>query len=403
MCDYKILASTPPMGWNSWNTFGTEINEDLIKETADAMVKYGYRDAGYEYVSLDDCWAERSRDKNGRLVADHKKFPSGIKALADYVHERGLKLGIYSCAGVATCANYPGSYGHEYEDAETFAEWGVDLLKYDYCYFPESADGRNSYLTMSMALRACGREILFSACNWGYDSPEVWMRGIGAHMYRSGTDIRDNYMSFKNIALDQIKKFDRNAPGCFNDIDMLTVGMRGKGYVTEFEPGDMTWTDYVTQFSFWAFMGAPLILGGDVRNMDEESKKLVLNKELIRINQDKECRPPIAVYGHNFHLPDVTDRYIMFRLLENNEFALGFFSLGGESVMNCTFTDCGLPTQAGYGFELTNVMTGENYGICRDYIEVSMEEHSSLILRGKIVKCDENSENVTICKYLVKE
>ena len=155
-----MLVKTPPMGWNSWNTFGENINEQLIMETADAMVSTGLKDAGYEYIVIDDCWALRERDENDRLVPDPQKFPHGMKYLSDYVHSKGLKFGMYSCAGIRTCGNYPSSYQHEFIDAKTFAEWGVDFLKYDFCYFPRSAYVRYAYLTMSNALMASGREIL---------------------------------------------------------------------------------------------------------------------------------------------------------------------------------------------------------------------------------------------------
>ena len=181
-----MIAQTPPMGWNTWNTFANDINDELIRQTADAMVELGYRDAGYEYVVIDDCWSLKERDyTTGRLVPDPQKFPRGMRDLADYIHSKGLKFGMYSCAGVRTCAGYPSSFDHEYEDARTFAEWGVDLLKYDFCNFPNYANNKNRYLTMSMALRSTGREIVFSGCNWGRGDPWNWMRSIGAHMYRS--------------------------------------------------------------------------------------------------------------------------------------------------------------------------------------------------------------------------
>ena len=148
------------MGWNSWNTFGWNINEELLRTTADFIAESGLKDAGYEYVIIDDCWSEKQRDANGRLVPDKNKFPSGMKALADYIHSKGLKFGMYSCAGTHTCAGHPGSFEHEFTDAAAFAEWGVDYLKYDYCYKPLAADGANLYRRMSMALRSCGRDIL---------------------------------------------------------------------------------------------------------------------------------------------------------------------------------------------------------------------------------------------------
>ena len=166
-----MIVKTPPLGWNSWNTFASNINEALIREMADFMVNEGYRDAGYEYLVIDDCWSLKQRGADGRLVPDPEKFPHGMKAVADYVHSKGLKFGMYSCAGVRTCAGYPGSYDHEFVDAQTFADWGVDFLKYDYCNFPSSGNCKARYLTMSMALKATGREILFSACNWASRSP----------------------------------------------------------------------------------------------------------------------------------------------------------------------------------------------------------------------------------------
>ena len=166
-----MLAQKPPLGWNSWNTFGPNISDSLIREMADTLVSRGYRDAGYEYLVIDDCWSLRDRDESGLLVPDPEKFPNGMKAVADYVHAKGLKFGMYSCAGVMTCAGYPSSYDHEFTDAETFAAWGVDFLKYDFCNFPETGNCRVRYQTMSMALKATGRDILFSACNWDRKNP----------------------------------------------------------------------------------------------------------------------------------------------------------------------------------------------------------------------------------------
>ncbi len=208
-----MLAVKPPMGWNSWNTFGSNISEQLIMEMADTIVEKGYKEAGYEYVIIDDCWALKERVE-GKLVADPALFPHGMKYLADYVHSKGLKFGMYSCAGFLTCAGYPSSYGHEFEDARQFAEWGVDYLKYDFCNFPASGNAKNAYLTMSMALRCSGREILFAACNWGVENPSEWMRSRGAHSYRSTGDIFDVPKSYKDIFKSQTENVGGNAPGC---------------------------------------------------------------------------------------------------------------------------------------------------------------------------------------------
>ena len=172
----KYLGLTPPMGWNSWNTFTWEISEQLIKEAADAMADSGLKDAGYEYIVIDDCWSLHERDAEGRLQADPEKFPHGMKYVADYVHSKGLKFGMYSCAGAITCASYPASYEHEFIDAKTFAEWGVDYLKYDYCFHSIGNPGHLLYKRMGIALANSGRDILFSACSWGADDTRVWIK-----------------------------------------------------------------------------------------------------------------------------------------------------------------------------------------------------------------------------------
>ena len=223
-----MIARTAPMGWNSWNTFGSNINEELIRQMADVMVEKGYRDAGYEYLVIDDCWSLKQRDENGLLVADPEKFPHGMKAVADYVHSKGLKFGMYSCAGVRTCAGYPSSFDHEFVDAQTFADWGVDFLKYDFCNFPANGDCKMRYQTMSMALKATGREILFSACNWGREDPWHWMRSIGAHMYRSTGDIMDNFVSFTDIVKSQLPNFCDSGNFCFNSVRAYTFACMEK-------------------------------------------------------------------------------------------------------------------------------------------------------------------------------
>ena len=375
-----MLAKRPPMGWNSWNTFGENINESLIKEMADVMVDQGYLAAGYEYLVIDDCWAEMERDENGRLVPDHVKFPNGMKAVADYVHSKGLKFGMYSCAGVRTCAGYPSSYDHEFIDAKTFAEWGVDFLKYDFCNFPESGNCVNRYHTMSMALKASGREILFSACNWGMQEPWKWMKSIGVHMYRSTGDIQDNYQSFKDIAVSQIDKLCMSSSGSFNDPDMLVVGMYGKGNVGF---GGCSDVEYRTHFALWCLFGVPLMMGCDLRTVNETSKALMLNKELIAIDQDEECRPPYLAGKSG------EDPYFFIRHLSNNEFVLAYFNLseaGHEYCYSASFADLGIPYESSCGLELTDVFTGENPGVKRDYFLPAIEPHGCRRYKAKLVK-----------------
>ena len=380
-----MLAQKPPMGWNSWNTFGKDISEALIMEIADVMVEKGYKDAGYEYVIIDDCWSLKERDENGRLVPDPEKFPHGMKYLADYIHSKGLKFGMYSCAGVMTCAAYPSSYGHEYVDAATFAEWEIDYLKYDFCFFPKSGNCRNAYLTMSMALRSCGREILFAACNWGVEEPWTWMRSIGVHTYRSTGDIFDNFKSFRDIAQSQCKNLSMSAPGCYNDIDMLIAGMYGKGNVG-IESG-CTDDEYTMHFALWSLYSAPLIMGADIRSVNEVSEKLMKNRGLITINQDAEARPPFIVSdGENW-----SKCCALLKILSGNEYAIGFFNFADEEnsyyglQCNAFLTDMGVPYESGMALDLTDVLTGEKLGKVRDLLKIDVRPHSCRILKGSLV------------------
>ena len=375
-----MLAQRPPMGWNTWNTFGKDINEALIRESADAFIDNGLKDAGYEYLVIDDCWSEYNRDPvTDRIVPHHEKFPNGMKVVADYVHSKGLKFGMYSCDGVRTCADYPGSFDHEFLDAQTFAEFGVDYLKYDNCYKPNNADGPSLYRRMAMALRASGREILFSACNWGTDDVWTWIRGAGAHMYRSTGDINDSAESYRNIALSQADKFGYSAPGCYNDIDMLTVGMYGKGLVGSVGCND---ADYRSQFALWCMYSAPLMLGCDIRHMNRQTLDLVTNRALIAIDQDGECRPPIirkCVWDEN--------SLVMLKMLENNEYAIGFFNMGEkDKSLPMMFNEFGLPAHSGYGFKVKNVFTGEDEGFYKEYMRISVQAHDCAVYRAQLVR-----------------
>jgi len=374
-----MVAQTPPMGWNSWNTFGPDINEQIVREVADAMVETGLRDAGYQYVVIDDCWSLRERDSNGRLVPDPEKFPNGMKALSDYVHSKGLKFGIYSCAGVKTCAGYPGSFEYQFIDAETFAEWGVDFLKYDYCYKPRDVDGKLLYRRMAMALKNCGREILFSACNWGIDDSQQWMRSAGAHMWRSTYDILDNWESIKKLALQQIGKECYSGPYCYNDVDMLVVGMYNKGNVAL---GGCTDEEYKTHFSLWCMMNSPLMIGCDVRNMNEATKSILMNKELIAINQDPEGRQAYTIQG--WHSRDV---YHYVKPLVGGDYAICSVNYSDSGAWShLEFWDMGLPTAAGYGFELHDLWTGENLGVHVESYMTGLEPHSCKVFRAKLTK-----------------
>jgi alpha-galactosidase len=274
------LALTPPMGWNSWNKFGCDVSEKLIKETADALVATGMKDAGYQYLVIDDCWQVR-RDPQGRIVPDPDRFPSGMKALADYVHAKGLKFGVYSDAGTGTCGKRPGSKDHEAIDARSYAEWGVDYLKYDWCN-TEGQDTRESYARMSRALRATGRPIVFSICEWGSTRPWLWAPGIG-HLWRSTGDIQDCWdcgkswggMGVVHIIDLQADLHPFAGPGHWNDPDMLEVGN-----------GGLTTGESRAHFSFWALLAAPLMAGNDLRAMSAETREILTNREVIAVDQD---------------------------------------------------------------------------------------------------------------------
>lgn len=278
-----MLAPTPPMGWNSWNTFGGNIHESLVRETADAFVAQGLKAVGYQYVVIDDGWQTDERGADGRLVPDPAKFPNGIKALSAYVHSKGLKFGIYSCAGSFTCMGKPASYGYEEIDARTFAEWDVDFLKYDFCYKPAGADGIMLYARMGQELRATGRPIVYNVCEWGINEPWKWAASVGAHLWRTTGDIADSWESIEKIGFGQAGLEAYAGPDHWNDPDMLTVGMYGSGNVAH---GGCTDEEYRTHFSLWCLLASPLMLGCDVRSMNEATRAILLNPRLIAINQD---------------------------------------------------------------------------------------------------------------------
>lgn len=376
-----MLGKAPPMGWNSWNTFGPKINEKLILETADAMVEKGYLDAGYEYLVIDDGWMMPERE-NGLLVVNPEKFPRGMKFIGDYIHSKGLKFGIYSAAGTLTCQGLPGSYGHEYEDARMFADWGVDYLKYDLCHYPGSGDVKNSYLTMSMALRATGREIMYSGCTVGEREPHTWMRSVGAHLYRSTGDITDNLQSIRSNAMSQLRKLYSSAPGCFNDIDMLVVGMGGNGHVSH--TGGCSERQYLLHFAMWCMWGAPLMIGGDIRNMSEGCRAILQNKELIRIDQDEDCRPP---YYEERQRYAADGRLGFIKLLSGDELALGYFNFSDcESLMiPFYFDDYGIPSGTGAGLDITDIITGEHIGVKHDCFCPVVPQEDFKIYKAKIV------------------
>jgi alpha-galactosidase len=282
----STVALTPPMGWNSWNKFACNVSEDMIKSMADAMVKSGMKDAGYEYVNVDDCW-QVDRDAHGNIVADPRRFPNGMKALGDYIHSLGLKFGVYSDAGSKTCGGRPGGLGHEYQDAIQYAAWGVDYLKYDWCN-TTTQDAKASYANIRAALDASGRAVVLSICEWGTAKPWLWGKEVGGNLWRTTGDINDKWEAktkwpdgtccaygVTGILDQQVGLASYAGPGHWNDPDMLEVGN-----------GGMTDTEYRSHFSLWAILAAPLIAGNDLRDMRLEIHDILTNKEVIAVDQD---------------------------------------------------------------------------------------------------------------------
>jgi len=349
------LAQTPPMGWNSWNAFGKEVSEEVIKQTADVMVSSGLKDLGYEYIVMDDFWHGGRDSVSGLLYEDAKRFPSGIKALADYVHSKGLKLGIYSDAGTQTCGGMPGSYGFEEKDAKLFAEWGIDYLKYDYCYVPELVSRNNDYKMaidrykkMGDALKSTGRQILFSICEWGPRSPWLWGKEVGGHIWRTSYDVADIWETPNNetspigilTSIDAAANLSRfAAPGGWNDLDMLVVGLNNNGYI---KGGGCTDEEYQTQVSMWSMLASPIMLGGDIRNMSVFTKKILMNKDIININQDSLGKPAYRVFNK-----DGIDVYK--RPLSGNRVAIAVLNRNSNlTSVNLTAKELGLEKEGNF-------------------------------------------------------
>jgi alpha-galactosidase len=317
-CFGADLALTPPMGWNSWNKFADKIDDKTVREIADAMVSSGMKDAGYLYINIDDTW-EGERDAQGNIQSN-SKFPD-MKALADYIHAKGLKIGIYSSPGPKTCAGYEGSYQHELQDAKTWASWGIDYLKYDWCSADkvyQKSDMQSVYKKMSDALRATGRPIVFSLCQYGLLNVWEWGASVGGNLWRTTGDIQDNWKSMTTIGFDKQAGHEKYAgPGRWNDPDMLEIGN-----------GGMTATDYRTHLSLWAMLAAPLLAGNDLRSMSEETRAILTNKEVLAIDQDKlgQQGSRIAKDG---------DGETWSRPLENGDLAVALLNRG-ESMANIT-------------------------------------------------------------------
>ena len=319
-----VLAPTPPMGFNTWNKFGCDVSEGLIREIADAIVSTGMREAGYKYVVIDDCW-QVARAEDGRIVADPERFPSGIKALAEYVHDKGLFFGLYTDVGPKTCAGRPGSFGFEDLDMATYAEWGVDYIKVDWCH-ADDLDPGVQYAKFRDAIRRTQRPIVLSICEWGRNDPWKWAQEVG-QLWRVTADIQDTWESIVWIVMANSRHFAAAGPGHWNDPDMLEVGN-----------GGMTFDESKAHFSLWAMMAAPLMAGNDIRRMSAETKDILLNREVIAVDQD-----PLGVQGRI-----VIDRgyggQVWMKPLSDGSVAVCFLNLSAKELeLYVRWSQIGLP------------------------------------------------------------
>jgi alpha-galactosidase len=377
------LARTPPMGWNSWNHYGCNIDEALIKATADALVSSGLRDAGYTYVNLDDCW-HGARDEGGNIQPDPVRFPSGMKALGDYLHQRGLKFGIYSDAGATTCAGRPGSQGHEFQDAAQYARWGVDYVKYDWCATgtgPAQRNPREAYATMSRAIAASGRPMVLSICEWGENQPWLWGKEIG-HLWRTTGDIincwdctisHGNWQSSGILPIldKQVEIRGHGGPGGWNDPDMMEVGNLGSDKENR------------SHFAMWAMLSAPLIIGTDVPGMREEVRKILANPRIVAIGQD-----PLGISAYPWiRMPGLE---IWAKPLVNGEWAVALLNRGDTARQyTLEWSDYELKDDlngrradfARERFAVTDSWDGKDIGTTAEPLEVHLEPRDTLVFR----------------------
>jgi alpha-galactosidase len=327
------LALTPPMGWNDWNTFGCNVNAQLVEQTADTIVSSGLQAAGYQYVNIDDCWMASARSSSGHLVPDPVKFPGGITAVANYVHGKGLKLGIYESAGTATCAGYPGSLNHERTDAADFAAWGVDYLKYDNCN-NLGVDYRTRYNAMRDALLATGRPIVYSLCEWGLESVWTWGAGTG-NLWRTTGDIQPNYASMLSIFHQNVGLYPYASKGAWNDPDMLEIG------------NGMSYQEDRAEFSLWSAMAAPLLAGSDLRNATPQTMGVYRNTAVIAVDQDAQ-----GVQGRQ--IASSSGRDVLTKPLANGDVAVVLFNENAAAATITTSASAaGAPSASSY--RLTNL------------------------------------------------
>ena len=379
-----MVTLTPPLGWNSWNTFGEDINETVVMQSADTLIDSGLAACGYNYIVIDDCWALKERGEDGRMVPDPVKFPHGMKYVADYIHSKGLKFGMYSCAGAHTCAGYPGSFDHEFIDAKTFAEWGVDYLKYDYCFHPFTIAGNVLYKRMAVALANSGRDILFSACSWGADETKKWIKETGANMWRTTGDINDSWRSIRELSLVAGDAIKHGSINCFPDMDMLVTGMNGKGNVGF---AGCTPEEYRTRFSLWALLGSPLMIGCDIRSMDDVTRETLMNKDVLAINQDPAYNQAFDASANAAKEENEYPIYV--RLLDNGDYAIGVFNFSDVASSRWStyllMDTIGLPETTGKTLLLKELWTGEERKVTNGILTDAIPPHGCKLYRAQVV------------------
>ena len=353
------LALTPPMGWNSWNHFGCNVSDSLIRSTADAMVSSGMRSAGYQYVVIDDCW-QVSRDSKGTIVADASRFPQGMKALADYVHRKGLRFGIYTDAGTKTCQGRPGSYGYEDRDARTYAAWGVDYVKEDWCN-ASGLHARAQYAKFRKALDKTGRPIVLSICEWGSNQPWEWAPGIG-NLWRTTDDIEDKWVSMLANLDQSSQHFTVARPGAWNDPDMLEVGN-----------GGMTDDEYRAHISLWAMQAAPLIAGNDLRTMSEATRIILTNPEVLAVDQDSLGAQGILVWE------PVPDLQVWAKPLRNGTNAVVLLNRSAKpDTITAYLSRVGIPTDSA---SVRDLWSHAEIGKVKGRFSAAVKPHSAVMLR----------------------
>ncbi len=376
-----MLAPTPPMGWNSWNMFGATVDAQIIKQTADAFVTSGLREAGYQYIVIDDHW-HGGRGTDGRLFPDAQKFPDGMKAVSDYVHSLGLKFGIYSDCGPLTCGGRPASQDKEEIDARTFADWGVDFLKYDWCNAEDTrSNAEYRYARMSTALRATGREIVFSICEWGHHRPWLWGARAGGQLWRTTGDIGDSWYNviakwggilygIDSIGFEQQRGLESFAgPGHWNDTDMLVIGLRGKS--REITGPGCTDNEYRTHFSLWCMLAAPLMIGCDVRNMDVATCEILTNREAIDLDQDS-----LGMQGYRASRNGLCE--IWKKPLSDGHLGVGIFNRG-DRIQTVASHWSDLEISGGY--RIRDLWAHSDLGNYDSVFSSEVEPHSCVLLR----------------------